>query len=302
MRLFRSVVGFVAAVLLAEGGAFAQKSAPAPGGLKVLISADMEGVGGVSTWSIQANSKGREYEKFRELMTKEVNAAIEGAFEAGATEVVVGDSHGDAQNIDVELLDRRVRLIRAWPRPLGMMQGIDASFGAVVFVGYHAAEGRANAILSHSFDGTMEVELDGVTVPEAGFNAAIAGDFGVPVVFLSGDQTICADATKLLGPIETAVVKEATGFYSATMIHPEEAQKRIREGVRRGVERRAEMKPYRIAHPVKLKIRFNSTVTAEVVAMLPGVERPAGNVIVFQGRDMVEVSKFFEAISNIRVS
>ena len=302
MRLVRSVVGFVAAVLLAEGNAFAQKSAPAPGGLKVLISADMEGVGGVSTWSIQANSKGREYEKFRELMTKEVNAAIEGAFEAGATEVVVGDSHGDAQNIDVELLDKRVRLIRAWPRPLGMMQGIDASFGAVVFVGYHAAEGRPNAVLSHSFDGTMEVELDGVTVPEAGFNAAIAGDFGVPVVFLSGDQTICADATKLLGPIETAVVKEATGFYSATMIHPEEAQKRIREGVRRGVERRAEMKPYRIAHPVKLKIRFNSTVTAEVVAMLPGVERPAGNVIVFQGRDMVEVSKFFEAISNIRVS
>jgi D-amino peptidase len=302
MRLFRSVVGFVVAVLLAERGAFAQKSAPAPGGLKVLISADMEGVGGVSTWSIQANSKGREYEKFRELMTKEVNAAIEGAFEAGATEVVVGDSHGDAQNIDVEVLDKRVRLIRAWPRPLGMMQGIDASFGAVVFVGYHAAEGRPNAVLSHSFDGTMEVELDGVTVPEAGFNAAIAGDFGVPVVFLSGDQTICADATKLLGPIETAVVKEATGFYSATMIHPEEAQKRIREGVRRGVERRAEMKPYRIAHPVQLKIRFNSTVTAEVVAMLPGVERPAGNVIVFRGRDMVEVSKFFEAISNVRVS
>ena len=275
---------------------------PANPGLKVLISADMEGVGGVSTWSVQADSKGREYEKFRELMTREVNAAIEGAFAAGAAEVVVGDSHGDAQNIDVELLDKRVRLIRAWPRPLGMMQGVDASFGAVVFVGYHAAEGRANAILSHSFDGTMEVELDGVSVPEAGFNAAIAGDFGVPVVFLSGDQTICADATKLLGPIETAVVKEATGFYSASMIHPEEAQKRIREGVRRGVERRAELKPYRIAHPVKLRIRFNSTVTAEVVAMLPGVERPAGNVIVFQGRDMTEVSKFFEAISNIRVS
>ena len=303
MRILR--VGFVVALaaLLRASLVFAQgAAAPAPGKLKVLISADMEGVGGVSTWSVQAGSKGREYPQFRELMTKEVNAAIEGAFAAGATEVVVGDSHGDAQNIDVELLDKRVRLIRAWPRPLGMMQGIDASFGAVVFVGYHAAEGRGNAVLSHSFDGTIEVELDGVTVPEAGFNAAIAGDFGVPVVFLSGDQTICADAQKLLGPIETAVVKEATGFYSAEMIHPEEAQKRIREGVRRGVERRAEIKPYRIAHPVKLRIRFNSTVTAEVVAMLPGVERPAGNVIVFQGRDMVEVSKFFEAISNIRVS
>jgi len=294
-----------AGLALAAAGALLAASLcgeePAAAKLKVFISADMEGVGGVSTWSVQAGSKGREYEKFRELMTKEVNAAIAGAFDAGATEVLVGDSHGDAQNIDVELLDERVRLIRAWPRPLGMMQGIDASFGAVVFVGYHAAEGRPNATLSHSFDGTMEVELDGVTVPEAGFNAAIAGDFGVPVVFLSGDQTICEDARKLLGPIETAVVKEATGFYSASMIHPEEAQKRIREGVKRGVEGRKEIKPYRVARPVRLRIRFNEVVVAEVVAMLPGVERPAGNVIVFQGRDMIEVSKFFEAISNIKI-
>ena len=294
-----SLCAVFGAAILAAAGLSAQQ--PASSGLKVFISADMEGVGGVSTWSVQAGSKGREYEKFRVLMTKEVNAAVEGAFDAGAAEVVVGDSHGDAQNIDVELLDKRVRLIRAWPRPLGMMQGVDASFGAVVFVGYHAAEGRAAATLSHSFSGTIEVELDGVPVPEAGFNAAIAGDFGVPVVFLSGDQTICEDAKKLLGPIETAVVKEATGFYSATMIHPDEAQKRIREGVRRGVERRKEIKPYKIAHPVTLRIRYNSTVEAEVVAMLPGVERPAGNVVVFRGKDMVEVSRFFEAISNIRV-
>ncbi len=298
-RRFLRGAALAAAIVLVSAALRAQ--APAPSGLKVLISADMEGVGGVSTWSVQAGSKGREYEKFRVLMTKEVNAAIEGAYDAGATEVVVGDAHGDAQNIDVELLDRRVRLIRAWPRPLGMMQGVDASFGAVVFVGYHAAEGRAPATLSHSFSGTIEVELDGVPVPEAGFNAAIAGDFGVPVVFLSGDQTICADAKKLLGPIETAAVKEATGFYSASMMHPEEAQKLIREGVRRGVERRREIKPYRIAHPVTLRIRYNAVVEAEVVAMLPGVERPAGNVIEFRGRDMVEVSKFFEAISNIRV-
>lgn len=283
---------------LAASGVLAQDAAS--GKLKVFISADMEGVGGVSSWSVQAGSKGREYEKFRQLMTREVNAAIEGAFQAGATEVLVGDSHGDAQNIDVELLDKRVRLIRAWPRPLGMMQGIDSTFGAVVFVGYHAAEGRENATLSHSFSGTIEVALDGVTVPEAGFNAAIAGDFGVPVVFLSGDQTICADARKLFGHIETAAVKDATGFYSATMMHPEEAQRLIREGVRRGVERRREIKPYKIAHPVRLQVRFNEIVNAEVVAMLPGVERPSGNVIVFQGRDMVEVSKFFEAISNIR--
>jgi len=295
-RTFRGL--FLAAAWMA---AAALRGQPAGAGkLKVFISADMEGVGGVSTWSVQASSKGREFEKFRQLMTKEVNAAIAGAYDAGATEVVVADSHGDAQNIDIEALDRRVRLIRAWPRPLGMMQGIDASFGAVVFVGYHAAEGRETAVLSHTFSGTIALELDGVAEPEAGFNAAIAGDFGVPVVFLSGDQTICEDARKLLGPIETAAVKEATGFYSASMMHPEEAQKLIREGVKRGVERRAELKPYRVARPVKLKIRFNDSVNAEVVSYLPGVERPAGNVIVFTGRDMVEVSRFFQAVENIK--
>lgn len=295
-RTFRGLV--VAAAWMAAAVLRGQPAAA--GKLKVFISADMEGVGGVSTWSVQASSKGREYEKFRQLMTKEVNAAIAGAYDAGATEVVVADSHGDAQNIDIEVLDKRVRIIRAWPRPLGMMQGIDASFGAVVFVGYHAAEGREAAVLSHTFSGTIALELDGVAEPEAGFNAAIAGDFGVPVVFLSGDQTICEDARKLLGPIETAAVKEATGFYSASMMHPEEAQKLIREGVKRGVERRAELKPYRVARPVKLKIRFNDSVNAEVVSYLPGVERPAGNVIVFTGRDMIEVSRFFQAVESIK--
>ena len=286
-------------VLLATTLGARAAGAAEPPKLKVLISADMEGVGGVSTWTVQAGSKGREYEKFRQLMTKEVNAAIAGAFDAGATEVVVGDSHGDGQNIDVELLDKRVRLIRAWPRPLGMMQGIDETFGAVAFIGYHAAEGRPAAILSHTFTGTMDVELDGVAVSEAGFNAAIAGEFGVPVVFLSGDQTICGDARKLLGPIETAAVKDATGFYSASMMHPEEAQKLIREGVRRGVERRREIQPYRVAKPVRLQLRFHQVVDAEVVSLLPGMERPSGNVVVFQGRDMVEVARLMEAITNM---
>jgi D-amino peptidase len=121
--------------------------------LKVYISADMEGIGGVSTWDVQAEAKGREYEKFRRLMTLEVNAAVESAFDAGATEVLVSDSHGDAQNIDVELLDKRARLIRSWPRPLGMMQGIDRTFAADALIGYHAAEGSSPGVLAHTFTG-----------------------------------------------------------------------------------------------------------------------------------------------------
>jgi D-amino peptidase len=268
--------------------------------LKVLISADMEGVGGVSTWVVQAGSQGREYEKFRRLMTLEVNAAIAGAAEAGATEFIVGDSHGDGQNIDIELLDKRARLIRAWPRPLSMMQGVDSGCDAVIFVGYHAREGAAEAVLAHTFSGTVVVKLHGVEVPEAGFNAAIAGDFGVPVVFVSGDQTIAREARELLGPIETAAVKHAIGFNAAEMMPPEESQRLIREGVKRGVERRAEIKPYKIAHPVKLEIRFNDLVIAELASYLPGVERTSGNTIVFTGRDMTEVTKFTKVVLSLR--
>lgn len=268
--------------------------------LKVYISADMEGIGGVSTWSVQASAKGREYEEFRRLMTQEVNAAVAGAYDAGAAEVLISDSHGDAQNIDVELLDKRARLVRAWPRPLGMMQGIDESFGAVAFVGYHAAEGQANAVLAHTFTGRMAVKLNGIAVSEAGFNASIAGDFGVPVVFLSGDQTICEDAKRLLGPIETAAVKQAGGFYSATMMHPEEAQHLIRAGVKRGVERRGELKPHRPSRPIRLEIEFQDIVNAELASYLPGVERPLGNTVVFSARDMVEASKFLQVVSNLR--
>jgi len=283
-----------AVILLAVSGVHAQQSK-----LKVYISADMEGVAGLNSGKNQAAPGGREYEKFRQLMTREVNAAIAGAFDAGATEVLVSDSHGDAHNIDVELLDKRVRLVRGWPRPLDMMQGIDGSFDAVVFIGYHAGEGQPAAILSHTFDGRhiFEVKLNGQPVPEAGFNAAIAGEFSVPVVFLSGDQTIVSEAKRLFGPIEAIAVKEATGVFSAMMIHPEEAQRLIRTGVKRGVERRKELSAYKLARPVKLEITFKDVVTAELVSYLPEIERPRGNTIIFTGRNMIEVSRFLQAIA-----
>ena len=293
-RLFCTLVFLAAgAAFLGASAAVAQTKKP-----KVYISADMEGIGGVSTGQVQAGSQGREYEKFRRLMTQEVNAAIAGAFDAGATEVLVSDSHGDGQNIDVELLDNRARLIRAWPRPLVMMQGVDNTFDAAVFIGYHAGEGQSAAILAHTMSGRriFEIKLNGTAVPEAGFNAAIAGEFGVPVVFLSGDQAIGEEARRLLGPIETVAVKQATGYFSATMMHPEQAQQLIRAGVKRAVERRGELKPHKLAHPVKLEITFKDTVNAELVSYLPGVERPRGNAIVFTARDMVEAAKFLEAV------
>ena len=163
----RKLIGSCVVIPVTAGSLHAQQRK-----LKVLISADMEGVGGVSTWNVQADPKGREYEQFRRLMTEEVNAAVAGAVDAGATDVLVVDSH-TGENIDIELLDKRVRLIRAWPRPLSMVQGIDSTFDAVVFVGYHAREGAAEAVLAHTDNGRVVVKLNGVEVPEAGFEAAI---------------------------------------------------------------------------------------------------------------------------------
>jgi D-amino peptidase len=264
--------------------------------LKVYISADMEGIGGVSTWDVQAEAKGREYEKFRRLMTLEVNAAVEAAFDAGATEVLVSDSHGDAQNIDIELLDKRARLIRSWPRPLGMMQGIDETFAAAAMIGYHAGEGSSPGVLAHTFTGKVSVALNGTAMPEAGISAAIAGEFGVPIVFVSGDQVITRETKRLLGNLETATVKEAIGFSSAIMMHPELAQRMIREGMKRGIERRGQMKPYRLTHPVKLQLTFKDLIDAEHTAFFPGVERMNGTTVTYTVRDMVEAQRFMEAV------
>lgn len=267
--------------------------------LKVYVAADMEGIGGVSTWDAQADAKGREYEKFRQLMTQEVNAAVSGAFDAGATEVLVSDSHGDAQNIDVEALDKRVKLVRSWPRPLLMDQGIDNSFGALVLIGYYASQGQFPAVLAHNINSSriMGMKFNGTAIPDAGLAAAIAGEFGVPTVFVSGDQTVGEEMKRLVGPIETVAVKQAIGFYAATMMHPEAAQRLIRERVKRAVERRGEIKPYRLSRPVKLEITYKQTVNAEVVSYLPGVERSTGDTIVFTGRDTIEATRFLAAVA-----
>jgi D-amino peptidase len=145
----------------------------------------------------------------------------------------------------------------------------------------------------------FKVKLNGTEVPEAGLGAAIAGDFGVPVVFLSGDQTIGEKAQRLLGPIETVAVKEALGFHAATMLHPEESRRLIREGVKRGIERRASLRPYEVAHPVELEITFTTTVNAELAAYLPGVERLGGDRVRFTAENMTEASRFLEAVTGL---
>jgi D-amino peptidase len=169
--------------------AFCAHDASAQQGLKVYISADMEGVAGAVT-SSQLGPGGFEYGAFREFMTNEVNAAIEAARTMGATEILVSDSHGNGENLLIDRLPQDIQLVRSWPRPLMMMEGIDESFDAAILIGYHASTTNMEGVRAHTFSSAnlTAVRMNGVEMMEASMSAAIAGDFGVPVVMISGDD------------------------------------------------------------------------------------------------------------------
>ncbi len=282
--------------LLAATPAGAQRPAPR---LKVYISADMEGIAGVVSPE-QLGPQGFEYQRFREFMTAEVLAAIAGARDGGATEVVVSDSHGNGQNLLIERLPADVTVIRSFPRPLMMMQGLDSTFAAAVFIGYHASTTNPAGVRAHTISSAnlAAVELNGVAMPEAGINAAIAGRFGVPVVMISGDDVAVAEAQRLLGPIEGAVVKRAISFHSAATLTPEAAQALIRQKVRAALARRGDLKPYAVAAPVRLDVTFKNYRPAELLAYLPGVQRTTAHAVRFTGADILEVSRFLEFITS----
>ena len=265
--------------------------------LKIYISADMEGVVGVVT-NEQLGPQGFEYARFREFMTNEVNAAIEGAIAAGANEIVVSDSHGNGQNLLIEKLPTNVLLVRAWPRPLMMMQGIDETFAGAIFIGYHTGTTNSQGVRAHTISSARlaDVRLKGVSVSEAGINAAIAGHFNVPVIMISGDDAVVKETQALLGDVEGAVVKWASGFHSAKTLMPDASYILIREKVKKAVGRIKDFKPYKLAAPIQVDVRFKNYRPSEVLSYLSIVERTDAHSIRFTGKDMVEVSKFLEFV------
>jgi D-amino peptidase len=255
--------------------------------VKLLISADMEGIAGVVVGD-QTLSTHPEYARFRKLMTAEVNAAVQGALSAGAGPIVVADSHASMTNLLIEELDPAVELISGGGRPLGMMHGIEAGVDAVFLIGYHAASGTGAAVLEHTWSGrVMALRLNGQEVGETGFNAALAGAYGAPVVLVSGDRAVTEEARALLGPIETVAVKEGITRISARCLHPQVAQERIRQAAARalagGIARPA---PWVLATPVTVQIAFRRATEADYAALTPGSRRLDGRTVEWTGPDM----------------
>jgi len=260
-------------------------------GLKVFISVDMEGIAGVTAGS-HVSSSGPDYQYFREMTTLETNAAVEGALAAGATEIVVRDGHGAKTNVIPDLLHKDAKLLRGvTSRPENMMLGIDETFDAVVFVGYHAKAGTEEGILAHTSSGNViDLSVNGVSLPEAGYNALIAGLVGVPVALVAGDNWICDQVTELLGEVTTVETKVGMGT-AALGLSPELARERIREATTAALRDLSRYEPYRLEPPytMVLKVRRER-------ALYPGAERTADGEFTFTSSDFLEVMDAFNAM------
>jgi D-amino peptidase len=270
-----------------------------PKNLRIFISVDMEGVAGVVTGD-QLGPGGFEYPRFREFMTREALAAIDGARQAGATQFVVADSHGNGENLLIEMFPKDVTIVRSWPRPLMMMQGVDSSFDGAFCLGYHAGAAslkgvRAHTISSARFSGVF---LHGQPVSELGLSAAIAGEFGVPVLLVSGDDAVAAEASQLLAGVETAPVKWALSFHAARTMTPEAAQEMIRKKAFEAVQKRGKRKPHVVQTPVDVDVRFQSYRPAEVLELLPIFGRVEARTIRFRAKTIAEMSRFLMFVNH----
>ncbi len=257
--------------------------------MKVFISADIEGVSGVVDRD-DAVVGAREYERARRLMTADVNAAIAGAYEGGATQVLVNDAHSKMRNLIVEDLDPRAEVIQGVVKRGCMMEGLDESFAAVFFVGYHSRAGNPFGVMNHTMwsRGFQNLFLNGAPVGEIGVNAAYAGQFGVPVALVTGDQTAVQEAQELLGPLESAVTKQALGRFTARLLAPSKAQELTRQAARDALARLADFKPYVLPKPVTMGIEFTSSAMADVCSWIPTVRKISPRNIEFSFADWRE--------------
>ena len=267
--------------------------------MKILIATDMEGITGVTTWD-HVTPGHAEYARFRKLMTQDINAAIRGAMDAGADEVIIADGHWNGSNILVEELDSRARLNTGSPSPFSMMQGIDESVDGVMFVGYHARNGTPYAILDHTWSSrtVANVWLNDILTGEYGLNAAVAGHFGVSVIMVSGDQTACSQVSELLGDMEMAIVKQATSRFAADCLAPLASQELICVTAMRAIERLAEgdvPDPFMLDAPVRVTVEFFTSDMADRATRIPFTERD-GTRVSFTAQEMASAYNGFRAM------
>ena len=259
--------------------------------MKIFISVDLEGVAGIVQWDPA------DRQRERELITSEANAAIAGAFEGGATQVLVTEAHGNMRNIIPEKIDARAVFLSGQPKPKNHMAGIDSTFSVTLFIGYHSKAGTLNGVMAHTFTGSIfRLKFNGLELGEIGTDAAISGHYGVPVALVTGDKAACLEARALLGSVETVAVKEGISRSSAICIPPSRAQKLVYNAALKAVTDTSALKPFVVNPPVRTEISFTDPSYADTVGNLPFVERIDGRTIAFTGSNMIQAFELFNAI------
>jgi D-amino peptidase len=264
--------------------------------MKIYISADMEGVCGV-THGAQCRPSHPDYPRFRRLLTEEVNAAVLGALDGGATEILVNDSHFMMTNIVIEELHPRASLISGSNKLLAQMEGLDDSFQGVFFVGYHQGDGEGDGVINHTLMSATirSVRVNGLVVDEAMINANVAGDFQVPVALVTGDDCVCATASQALPGVEVASVKRATDRLSAEHLPVEAARALIREKAKIAAQKLAHqgIGPHTARRPVRFEVEFRSSSSANMCTVFPNIERTGPCSIAFEQPSMIDAYKLF---------
>lgn len=266
---------------------FSHLSAAPQKPLNIFISVDMEGIGGIGTGEMTHHG-GKDYETGRRLMTEEVNAVVKAIFEHGPAEILVNDSHGDMQNLIHQDLDPRVTYIQGNIKPLGMVQGLDSSFDAAIFVGYHARAGTPRGFLAHTGSGAVKgLWINGVEVGEGGLNAHYAGEQGVPVILAAGDDVFTEQFGKLV-KCELVTTKWAESPKVARLKHGEVVRQELNEATRSALANLTGAKPLKVSRTIKIKMRFSSTTQPEVLLAIPGMKQEDGYTVSYEATDMKE--------------
>lgn len=271
--------------------------------MNIYISADIEGISGVVNGTHTTQSS-FEYSRTRKLMTDEVNAVIKGAKRAGAKKIVVNDSHGKMTNLLIEDLDEDVILISGNHKLLSMMEGIDNSFDAAFFIGYHARN-NTSGVLSHSYSGATisEIVINGNEVGESEFNALIAGYFDVPVVLISGDDVLSSQVKDFNEDIETVIVKKAHSRYTAQCLQPKHVHKLLEENAYNTLTNKlTKIKPCKMKGKIDLEIAFKNSAMAEATLYIPGTELIKGNRVKYCANDIIEAYKMRIALTALASS
>lgn len=264
---------------------------------KILISADIEGIAGIYHTE-QTRPGNGEYERGRRLMTEEVNAVIGGALEGGATEVLVNDSHGSFRNLLPDLLHPAARVIQGKPRVLGMMSGIEARIDAVMMVGYHA-RAQSRGILAHTMNSFAfaGVRVNGRPLGEAGLYGALAGEQGIPVALVTGDDVSNEEARAHFPKAVFVTVKEASGFMSGVSLSTEAARLALHEGAAQAMRNVSKLEPFLLAAPYDCELSTNGPAFADLFCQLPILERVDGVRVRFAAPSMEYAVRVLNSLS-----